>query len=135
MRKGVSEVVGIVLLIFMVVAVSGSFYYWYSAGQTEAQVKTELFQADVFDQVVSRTSAIIDATYNTDREVNVNNFAEYKTRLCADEKPLVLDSSDIRLELYEGYGAETDIICAESGFEGGCITNETTLYALLGGDS
>ena len=79
MRKGVSEVVGIVLLIFMVVAVSGSFYYWYSAGQTEAQVKTELFQADVFDQVVSRTSAIIDATYNTDREVNVNNFAEYKT--------------------------------------------------------
>ena len=135
MRKGVSEVVGVILLVFMVVAVSGSFYYWYSTGQTEAQVKTELFQADVFDQVVSRTSAIIDATYNTDREVNVNNFAEYKTRLCADEKPLVLDSSDIRLELYEGYGAETDIICAESGFEGGCNTNETTLYALLGGNS
>ncbi len=135
MRKGVSEVVGLVLLILMVVVVSSSFYYWYSTGQTEAQVKTELFQADVFDQVVSRTSAIIDATYNTDREVNVNNFAEYKTRLCADEKPLVLDSSDIRLELYEGYGAETDIICAESGFEGGCNTNETTLYALLGGNS
>jgi hypothetical protein len=135
MRKGVSEVVGIVLLIFMVVAVSGSFYYWYSAGQDEAQVKTEIFQADIFDQVVSRTSAILDATYNTNREVNVNNFAEYKTRLCADEKPLVLDSSDIRLELYEGYGAETNIICAESGFEGGCNTNETTLYGVLGGDS
>jgi flagellin-like protein len=135
MRKGVSEVVGIVLLIFMVVVVSGSFYYWYSAGQDEAQVKTEIFQADVFDQVVSRTSAIIDATYNTDREVNVNNFAEYKTRLCADEKPLVLDSSDIRLELYEGYGAETNIICAETGFEGGCNSNLTTLFGVLGGDS
>lgn len=133
MRKGVSEVVGVILLIFMVVAVSGSFYYWYSAGQTDAQVKTELFQADVFDQVVSRTSAIIDAVYNTDREVNVNNFAEYKTRLCADEKALPMDASDIRLELYEGYGAETDIICAVTGFDGGCNSNTTTLYGALGG--
>lgn len=134
MRKGVSEVVGVILLIFMVVVVSGSFYYWYSSGQTEAQTKTELFQADVFDQVVSRTSAIIDAAYNTDREVNVNNFAEYKTRLCADEKSIPMDASDIRLELYEGYGAETDVICAVTGFDGGCNTNATTLYGVLGGN-
>lgn len=135
MRKGISEVIGLVLLIFMVIVVSSSFYYWYSAGQTDAQIKTELFQADVFDQVVSRTSAIIDAFYDTNREVNINNFAEYKTRLCADEKSIPMDASDIRLELYEGYGADTDIICAVSGFDGGCNTNETTLYGVLGGDS
>jgi len=135
MRKGISEVVGLVLLILMVVVVSSSFYYWYSAGQSDAQIKTESFQADVFDQVVSRTSSIIDAVYDTNREVNVNNFAEYKTRLCADEKSLPMDASDIRLELYEGYGAETDIVCAVSGFDGGCNTNETILYGVLGGNS
>jgi len=133
MRKGISEVVGLVLLIFMVVVVSSSFYYWYSAGQTDAQIKTELFQADVFDQVVSRTSAIIDAFYDTNREVNINNFAEYTTRLCADEKSIPMDASDIRLELYEGYGSDTDIVCAVSGFDGGCNTNETTLFGVLGG--
>ncbi len=135
MRKGISEVVGLVLLILMVVVVSSSFYYWYSAGQSDAQIKTESFQADIFDQVVSRTSSIIDAVYDTNREVNVNNFAEYTTRLCADEKSIPMDASDIRLELYEGYGADTDIICAVSGFDGGCNSNSTTLFGILGGDS
>ena len=90
MRKGVSEVVSIILLIVMVMVAVGSFFYWYSSGQDDAQIQAEMHQTNVFDQINSRTSALIDAAYSVNREVNINNFAEYVTQICADEKSINL---------------------------------------------
>ena len=135
MRKGVSEVVSIILLIVMVMVAAGSFFYWYSSGQDDAQIQAEMHQTNVFDQINSRTSALIDAAYSVNREVNINNFAEYVTQICADEKSINLAADELRLEIYEGYGAGTELICAVRDFSGECNTNVTTLFGVLGGSS
>lgn len=135
MRKGVSEVVSIILLIVMVMVAVGSFFYWYSSGQDDAQIQAEMHQTNVFDQINSRTSALIDAAYSVNREVNINNFAEYVTQICADEKSINLAADELRLEIYEGYGAGTELICAVRDFSGECNTNVTTLFGVLGGSS
>ena len=135
MRKGLAEVISIVLLVVIVVVASGSFYYWFSAGQAEAQIQTETKQTDVFNQINSRTSALIDAAYSTNREVNINTFAEYVTQICADEKSINLAAGEIRLEVYEGYGSGNDLICSVRDFSGECNTNVTTLFGVLGGSS
>jgi len=133
MRKGVSEVVSIIMLIVIVMVSATSFFYWFSSGQDEAQIQTEMYQTNVFDQINSRTSSLIASRYSTNREININNFAEYVTQLCADERSIPMAKEDIRLEIYEGYGAGTELICAIRGFPGGCKTNETIIVGALGG--
>ena len=135
MRKGISEVVGMILLLVMVIVSAGSFFYWYSSGQDTAQIQTETQQTDVFNQIYSQTSALVKAAYTSNREVNINNFAEYITQICSDEKKINMAEDEIRLEVYEGYGAGTELICAVRGFPGGCKTNSTTLFGVLGGKS
>ena len=135
MRKGVSEVVSLVILVVMVVAASGSFFYWFSSGQEDAQAQTEMHQTNVFDQIHSQTSALIDVAYSSNREVNINNFAEYITQICAKEKKINMAAEEIRVEVYEGYGAATELVCAVKDFSGGCNANETTIFGVLGGKS
>ena len=67
MRKGISEVVSLVILVVMVVAASGSFFYWFSSGQEDAQAQTEIYQSNVFDQIYSKTSSLIDVAYSSNR--------------------------------------------------------------------
>ena len=135
MKKGVSEVIGIVLLIVMVMVAAGSFFYWFSSGQDDAQIQTEMHQTSVFDQINSKTSALIGAAYSVNREVNINNFAEYVTQICADEKSINLAADELRLEIYEGYGTGTELICSVRDFSGECNTNVTTIFGVLGGSS
>ena len=135
MRKGISEVVGMILLLVMVIVSAGSFFYWYSSGQDTAQTQTETYQSDVFNQIYSQTSALVKAAYSSNREVNINNFAEYVTQICADEKSINLAAEEIRLEVYEGYGAGTELICGVKDFSGECNSNATTIFGVLGGKS
>ena len=135
MKKGVSEVVSIIILIGMVMVVAASFFYWFSSSQDDAQVQTEMHQTNVFDQINSRTSSLIASVYSTNREININNFAEYVTQICADERSIDMAKEDIRLEIDEGYGTGTELICAIRGFPGGCKTNETVIVGALGGSN
>ena len=135
MRRGITPIVGSLLAILMVLTVGAAFFYWFTAGQEDAQSKTEHFQRELAGDIISRASAAIDAYYTVNREVNINNFAEFKTRIAAGDVEINLDPKDISFQLYRGYQTESDIICALSDFSGGCETDETVLIAALGGSS
>ncbi|MDP6584351.1 MAG: hypothetical protein QF535_06820, partial [Anaerolineales bacterium] len=61
MRRGITPIVGSLLAILMVLTVGAAFFYWFTAGQEDAQSKTEHFQRELAGDIISRASAAIDA--------------------------------------------------------------------------
>ncbi len=63
MKRGITPIIAIILLLMMTVAVSGAMFYWLSRVQGQTQGAVESFQSNLFTNIASEVS-IIEANYN-----------------------------------------------------------------------
>jgi len=133
MKRGISNLVAFVIIILITLTVASSFYYWYNSVQSEAKSVADAFSEDVSTQIISRAESMIDLYYKTDKEKNINNFAEVRQIICAEDRKLDTSEDRISLELYEGYGSDLKLICAVNDFDGSVLTKTDYLVGVLGG--
>ncbi len=68
MKKGITPIIAIILLLMITIAVGGAMFYWLSRIQGQTQGAVESFQSNLFSHIASEVS-IVEANYNDTLEV------------------------------------------------------------------
>jgi len=130
MKKGITPVIAVVLLIMMTFAIASAFFYWFSAIQDTGQEMTSTNLRVAEKRFITKAESLIDPYYTTIEELDVNAFADFKVYICNNgDGPIDLTSK-------KGISIEdlgrNKIICVENVLDGTCLQNGSHLVAGLG---
>ena len=122
-KKAITNVVALLLVIFMTFAIAGSMYYWFTKIQVETQEVGTQYQEKTLSNVITELTIVDDAVYNTLAESD-NCIPTSISMLIQNTgaKSLDVNNSDLLLSKADG-----ETICL-SNFAEWCNNLENRLY-------
>ena len=128
MKKGITPIVATVILIMIAIVIASAFFYWFFAIQNTGQEATGSNLQVAQKLFVTRGQGLIDSYYTTTEETSYNDYADFKVNYCNNGDGTIDFTSQKGLHLKDK--KEGKIICAESVFDGNCVTD--TKYIVAG---
>lgn len=129
--KGISEILSLTIVVLISLTIFSGFYYWYDNLNEDSKIITEDYTQEVQNQVITRTNKVIDDMYAVSKEKNINNFAELTLTVEADDAPIDVSCEDSSVQIYEGYGSNTELICSHYDLNCNCETTQRYIYGVL----
>jgi len=129
--KGISEILSLTIVVLISLTVFSGFYYWYDNLNEDSKIITEDYTQEVQNQVITRTNKVIDDMYDVSKEKNINNFAELTLTVEADDAPIEVSCEDSSVQIYEGYGSNTELICSHYDLNCNCESTQRYIYGVL----
>jgi len=129
--KGISEILSITIVTLIVLTVFSGFFYWYSSIEEKSLVGSADYSVEIQNQVITRTNKVIDDFYNVAKEKNVNNYGELTFTIESDDSQIDISCEDSSVQIYEGYGSNTELVCSHYNLDCNCVDEQRYIYGVL----